>query len=200
MHDTYISELHALWTVDSAIYGCLRCYTYDLYRRNWSCPSICRCYLLMLWTYGTCHRILMDILGILQLSIAGFCKWWWRLLWSTQFPQKAFCKFVTVTATQLFMYARVELRSLVFNPQKTRTIFDIFELCHIWVGAQVYAGAISWCFKSTGLHTDSGWPLLPGNWCISMFARQTFAFRSRALPFQLSFFFFVPLCRWSWGE
>ena len=125
----YIFELHALWTVDSVLYSYVRCYTNDLYHRNWSCPSIRRCYLLMLWTYGTCHRILMEILGILQLSIASFHKWWWQFLWSTQFPQKALCKFVTVTATQLFIYACAELRSVVFDPQKTRNKFDIWIVC-----------------------------------------------------------------------
>ena len=37
------------------------------------------------------------------------------------------------------------------------------------------------------------WPLLPGNWYISTFARPPYAFRSRALPLQLSFFFCAPL-------
>ena len=49
----YIFELHALWTVDSVLYSYVRCYTNDLYHRNWSCPSIRRCYLLMLWTNWT---------------------------------------------------------------------------------------------------------------------------------------------------
>ena len=128
MYGTYPSSTHCeQWT----LWFTLVCdvHTNDLYHRNWSCPSIYRCYLLMLRIYGTCHRILMEILGILQLSIASFHKWWWQLLWSTQFPQKALCKFVTVTATQLFIYACAELRSVVFDPQKTRNKFDIWIVC-----------------------------------------------------------------------